>query len=136
MSPEDTTKGKVVKIAIAGLGRVGSLFLQKISENSKYGVEIVAAVDFSMDAPGRAVASDLGITLCSDTKEIVAMGDSIDLIFDLTGNADARGVIRGELARSGNQHTVLAPEVVAFLLWNMMSKGESFPDHHAGNEGY
>ncbi len=127
--------GKVIKVAIAGLGRVGCTFLEKLSSNS-YGVEIVAAVDTSPDAPGRTVAEDKGIKVCDETKNLVAMGEEIDLIFDLTGSAEARTIIRGELARSGNQHTVLAPEVVAFLMWNMMGDGESFPDHHSGNDGY
>lgn len=134
MSASENTK--IVKVAVAGLGRVGTTFLEKLSESVHYGIDIVAAVDFSADAPGREVALKKGITLCDDTKEVIAMGDSVDLIFDLTGSQEARSVIRRELARSGNQHTILAPEIVAYLMWNMMSEGESFPDHHSGNEGY
>lgn len=135
MSSASGTNNKIIKVAIAGLGRVGSTFLEKLTANS-YGVEIVATVDTAPDAPGRAVAEGKGIKVCDETKDIVAMGDEVDLIFDLTGSTEARTVIRGELARSGNQHTVLAPEVVAYLMWNMMGDGESFPDHHSGNEGY
>ena len=136
MSTDRSESAKIVKVAIAGLGRVGATFLERLTQNTEFGIEIVATADTSTDAPGRAFASKNGIPVFDETKNIVAMGDGVDLIFDLTGSSSARSTLRRELARSGNQHTVLAPEVVAFLMWNMMSKGESFPDHHAGNEGY
>ncbi len=63
------------------------------------------------------------------------MGESIDIMFDLTGNPDARRALRSELARSGNQHTVIAPEVVAFLIWDLMGETAAFPGEHP-SKGY
>jgi len=131
-----STDKKTVNVAIAGMGRVGCTFLEKISSKGESGVKVIAVADLSKDAPGIKVASNLGIKVFEDTKSIVAMGDDVDLIFDLTGSSEARSTIRSELARSGNQHTVLAPEIVAFLMWNMMGEGEAFPDHHGDNKGY
>lgn len=126
---------KEVKVAIVGLGQVGSMFLSKLSEREGKGVKIVAAAEISSDSPGVGAAKELGITVHSDSKEIVAMGESIDIIFDLTGNTDAKRSLRSELARSGNQHTVLAPEVVAFLMWDLMGEEGALPGAHSA-KGY
>ncbi len=127
--------GKEVRVAIIGLGDVGSTFLAKLAEKGSQGVKIVAAAEVNQSAPGIATAKDNGIEVLSDSKEVVAMGESVDIIFDLTGSADAKRALRSELARSGNQHTVLAPEVVAFLMWDLMGGGAELSTKHE-SKGY
>jgi len=124
-----------VRIAIVGLGRVGSVFLSRLSEKESAGLKIVACAEKRDDAPGVEVAKNKGIPVYKDTKEIVAMGEDVDVIFDLTGNAEARKNLRGELARSGNQHTVIAPEVIAYLIWDLMGETEELPQAHQ-RKGY
>lgn len=121
---------KKVNVAIVGLGRVGSTFLAKLAEREGQGVSIVAAAERDAKSAGVGIAKGKGIKVFGDTKDIVTMGDEVDIIFDLTGNPDARKNLRGELARSGNQHTVIAPEVVAFLIWDLMGAKEDFPGDH------
>ncbi|MFZ3071713.1 MAG: Gfo/Idh/MocA family oxidoreductase [Thermodesulfobacteriota bacterium] len=121
---------KKVSVAIVGLGRVGSMFLTKLAEREGDGVSIVAAAEKDAKSAGVGVAKSKGIKVFSDTKDVVSMGEDVDIIFDLTGNPEARKNLRGELARSGNQHTVIAPEVVAFLLWDIMGGKEDFPGDH------
>lgn len=121
---------KEVRVAIVGLGKVGSTFLSKLAERGKQGVKIVGASEKDSKAPGVAVAKSKGVSVYADSKEIVAMGESVDIIFDLTGNPDARRQLRSELARSGNQHTVIAPEVIAFLMWDFMDGGSELPVTH------
>ena len=121
---------KKVNIAIVGLGRVGATFLSKLAEREGQGVSIVAAAEKDAKSAGVGVAKAKGVKVFSDTKDVVSMGEDVDIIFDLTGNPDARKNLRGELARSGNQHTVIAPEVVAFLLWDIMGAKEDFPGDH------
>ena len=48
---------------------------------------------------------------------LVCLGDSVDIIFDLTGDAKIRQGLRQRLKDEGNQHTVIAPEVIAKLMW-------------------
>ncbi|MCK5236716.1 MAG: hypothetical protein KAR06_07000 [Deltaproteobacteria bacterium] len=126
---------KEVSVAIVGLGQVGSTFLDKLATKEGSGVNIVAAAELNSSAPGVESAKSKGIEVHEGTKELVAMGDSVDIIFDLTGNPEAKRNLRSELARSGNQHTVIAPEVVAFLIWDLMGESKEFPGGHT-SKGY
>lgn len=122
---------KEVKIAIVGLGRVGSLFLQKLTEQNSSGVKLIAVVEARADAPGVKIAEEKRIKIYSEIQDIVRLGDTVDVIFDLTGSVEARRILRSGLAASNNRHTVVAPEVVAFLIWGLIASGEAFPESHA-----
>ncbi|MDH4227678.1 MAG: Gfo/Idh/MocA family oxidoreductase [Deltaproteobacteria bacterium] len=125
---------KDILVAIVGLGRVGSKFLA--SFGAKVGsIKIVAAAERDRSAPGVEVASKLGVKVVKDTKELAMLGEKIDIIFDLSGCADTRKVLRSELARSGNQHTAIATETMAFLIWELMGEKEKLPDAH-NKKGY
>lgn len=122
---------KEVKIAIVGLGRVGSLFLQKLTEQNSSGVKLIAVVEARADAPGVKIAEEKKIKIYKEVQDIVRLGDAVDVVFDLTGSAEARRALRSGLAGSNNRHTVVAPEVVAFLIWGLIASGEAFPESHA-----
>lgn len=122
---------KEVKIAIVGLGRVGSLFLRKMTEQKISGVKLIAVVEARADAPGVKIAEDKKIKIYKEVQDIVRLGDAVDVIFDLTGSAEVRRALRSGLAGSNNRHTVVAPEVVAFLIWGLIASGEAFPESHA-----
>lgn len=122
---------KEVRIAIAGLGRVGSKFLQKLTDRIGSGVKIIGVVEANPEAPGVKIAEDREITVYRDVQDIVKLGDAVDVIFDLTGSIEVRKALRSGLAESNNRHTVVAPEVVAFLIWDIMAAGEAFPTSHA-----
>lgn len=122
---------KEVRIAIAGLGRVGSLFLQKMTEQRSRGVKLIGVVEARPDAPGVEIAEARGIKVYKDIKDIVRLGDAVDIIFDLTGSMEVRKTLRSGLAESNNRHTVVAPEVIAFLIWDLIASGEVFPESHA-----
>src|SRR3990172_4946863 len=124
---------KDVKIAIAGLGRVGSKFLQKLTDRRSSGVKIIGVAEANPDAPGVKFAETNEIKVYRDIQDIVKLGDAVDVIFDLTGSIEVRKALRSGLAESNNRHTVVAPEVIAFLIWDIMAAGEAFPtDRVAG----
>jgi aspartate-semialdehyde dehydrogenase len=118
---------KELRAAIVGLGRVGSTFLSKLTEKQGQGIKVVVAAETKQDSPGIQTAKENGIRVVSDGKEIIEMGDAIDIIFDLTGNRHAKMELRVKLAKSGNMSTVIAPEVLAFFIWNLIAEGEQFP---------
>ncbi|MBI5560701.1 MAG: hypothetical protein HY883_05445 [Deltaproteobacteria bacterium] len=126
---------KDVRVAIVGLGRVGSTFLGKFAAKEGNGIKIIAASERNANAPGVEPAKKRGIPVHQSSKEIVAMSEAVDIIFDFTGNPDTRRTLRSELARSGNQHTVIAPEMFAILMWNMMGEEGEFPGDHK-QKGY
>jgi homoserine dehydrogenase len=122
---------KEVRIAIIGLGRVGSTFLQKLTQQRSIGVKIVGAVEARQDAPGVKVAEERNIRVYRDIQDVVRLGDAVDVIFDLTGSNEVRRALRSGMAETNNRHTVVAPEVVAFLIWELIAAGEAFPETHA-----
>lgn len=121
---------KEVKVAIAGLGRVGSRFLQILTSRAGSSVKIIAAVEANPDAAGVKIAEERNIAVYREPSELVKLGDDIDVIFDLTGSPEFRKALRSGLAEFRNRHTVVAPEVMAFLIWDLIASGESFPDNH------
>ena len=120
-------------IAIVGLGRVGSVFLEKLLAQSGKGVAIVAVAEKG-DTAGAALAKTHGIENLN-IDQLVAKGDDIDILFDLTGSAAVRQELRERLMGSGNRHTVIATESVALLIWALVTDGENMPDVH-GKTGY
>lgn len=127
---------KVVRVALLGLGEVGEIFaenfLEKIQEEH-VNVEIVAVAHRNLESPVALGFSQSGVPVFKDALEVVSMGARVDIIFDLTGEPDLRANLRVALQAANNRHTVIAPEVVAHLLWNFFGEGE-LPS--SGQTGY
>jgi predicted dinucleotide-utilizing enzyme len=116
-------------IAIVGLGRVGSVFLHKLLKQAKKGIAIVAVAEQGETA-GAALAKLNNIENFS-IDQIVAKGESIDILFDLTGLSAVRKELREKYMASENRHTVIATETIASFIWALITEGESLPDVHA-----
>ena len=112
-------------IAIVGLGGVGTAFLAELLGQSNNGVEIIAVVERA-DTPGRALAKAKGIRNVS-IDELVAMGDGLDILFDLTHDAAVRTELREKLRVSGNRHTIVATENIARMILMLISSGVDLP---------
>lgn len=105
-------------IAIIGLGRIGSSFLGAMLQK-KDGINLVC-VSERMDTPGKAQATAAGIKIAT-LAEIVALGDAVDVVFDLTGIPDVRKELREALQAANNKHTVIASETIVRLIWSLIS---------------
>ena len=112
-------------IAIVGLGSVGSAFLAELLGQPNNGVEIIAVVERA-DTPGRALAKANGIKDVS-IDELVAMGDGLDILFDLTHETSVRKELREKLRISGNLHTIVATENIARMILALISSGVDLP---------
>jgi glyceraldehyde-3-phosphate dehydrogenase/erythrose-4-phosphate dehydrogenase len=115
-------------VAIVGLGRVGSVFLEKLLAHTNRQIAIVAVAEKGATT-GVALAKSQGIVNLS-IDQLVARSNSIDIIFDLTGLTDVRHELREKLLASGNRNTVIATESIASLIWALISDGESLPNVH------
>lgn len=128
--------GQGVKVALLGLGEVGERFaehfLEKIQEE-RANVEIVAVANRDLESPVALGFIHSKVPVFKDAMEVVTLGAKVDIIFDLTGDPEVRRKLRTALQASHNQHTVIAPEVVARLLWNFFGEGE-LP--HSSRTGY
>jgi predicted dinucleotide-utilizing enzyme len=109
-------------IAIVGLGRIGSAFMSEMLGRSVGGINIVCVSEVA-DTPGKAEAIKAGLKVAM-LHEIVAMGDQIDIIFDLTGIQNVRNELRSKLLESNNHHTIIASETIARLIWSLISQKE------------
>lgn len=119
-----------IKVGIVGLGRVGAVFFNKLLEKEGRGVRIVAVADHHEDFPAVREAGRRGIPVYKDGMELIALGEAIDILFDLTGSAGFRQKLREAMAAAGNRHTVIAPETVALLIWALVANGQNLPNVH------
>jgi predicted dinucleotide-utilizing enzyme len=105
-------------IAIIGLGRVGSAFLGAMLQK-KQNINLVCVAERA-DTPAKAQAVASGVKIAT-LDEIVAMGDKIDIIFELTGMRAIRQELREKLLAQNNAHTVIASETIARLIGSLIS---------------
>ena len=112
---------KEIHVAIVGLGRVGGTFLEKLLASESKGIVIVGAAESNIDSPGTKLAMDKGIAIYENVERLVEMGDKIDIIFELTGDMKAKKSLREAMVRTSNSHTVIAPEIMAFLIWDLIA---------------
>ncbi|BCB26644.1 hypothetical protein SKTS_15300 [Sulfurimicrobium lacus] len=121
------------KVAIVGLGRVGSAFLDELLCLTGKGVKVAYAVEKN-DTPGKKAAEAAGVKILS-IDELIALGEDVDIVFDLTGIEEVRKKLREKLFASNNRHTVIAPESIAHFLWSIMSDA-SLPVIEGRKTGY
>ncbi|KRI01554.1 homoserine dehydrogenase [Curvibacter sp. PAE-UM] len=121
------------RIAIIGLGRIGSAFLSQMLQKRSQGIELVCAAE-AADTPGRQLAVKSGIAIKS-LDDIVALGNRIDVIFDLTGIPEVRRELRDKLVAAKNAHTVIASETIVRVIWALISQ-DALPVIQGRKTGY
>jgi len=112
-------------IAIVGLGKMGSAFLEELLGQSNEGVEIVAVVE-NNNTSGLALAKARGIDNLS-IDELVRLGEDLDILFDLTDVPTVRQELRDKLRATGNRHTIIATENIAHMVWTLIARGTDIP---------
>ena len=120
-------------IAIVGLGRVGSVFLAELLRQESKNIAVIAVAE-SGDTSGKKLAQSHGIPVL-DIDALIAKGDGIDILFDLTGIPAVRKELREKLMADDNRHTVIATEAMARLIWSLISSETDLPVVH-GKSGY
>lgn len=115
------------KLAIVGLGRVGSGFLQTLLQSGRGGFEIVAVAELH-PTPGLEAAKAAGIPALS-LADLIARSPEVDIVFDLSGQAEVRQALRHGLADLGNGRTVIASESIAQLISTLLTDGDLPPVH-------
>ena len=115
-------------IAIVGLGKMGSAFLAELLGQPNEAVEIIAVVEKSATA-GLALAKSRGIKNVS-IDQLIAMGNDLDILFDLTGEDAVRQELREKLRAAENHHTIVATENIARMVWALIASGAELPSTH------
>lgn len=109
-----------IKVALLGLGEVGQDFAENFLEIIQEGgkpIEIVAVAHDDLDSPVALGFQQSGVDVYKNAVDVLEIGEAVDIIFDLTGDSDTRQALRKGMQTSNNKHTVIAPEVMAKLLW-------------------
>lgn len=112
--------GYKIKVALLGLGEVGQEFAENFLEIIQEGgkdVEIVAVAHHDKESAVALGFQQSGVKFFENAVDIVKMGEEVDIIFDLTGSDETRQALRKGMMDSDNRHTVIAPEMMARLLW-------------------
>lgn len=128
-----------IRVALLGLGEVGEVFAERLLakiQESKLPIEIVAVADRNTDSPVALGFKHSGVPVFRHAFDIIKLGDQVDVIFDLTGDPTVRRALRTQMLESKNQHTVIAPEVIAKLLYMFFFEETQFPAKHNGRGGY
>ena len=101
-----------VRVGIIGGGETGVSLLMNFMKY-KF-IEIVGLADIDENAEGIKVATDFGIMTCQDFNEIVDLGKTVDILVDTVGKKVVRHAIRDKMMETGNQHTIVMPELVVY----------------------
>lgn len=120
-------------IAIIGLNAVGTEFFKAMINLKDKGVNVVS-VSESIFTEGTQIAQEIGVQNLP-LEDLVIQGENIDVIFDLSSDREIRKELRKTLFSSNNQHTVIAPESVARLMYTMIDE-EPLPGGDKTTMGY
>ena len=114
---------KNINVALVGLGRIGQQFAMSLASHIKEGDKPISIIAVAEQDPNSEVAKrfgDEGVSVFTDASEIAALGDHLDIIFDLTGVPAVRQALREKLQEMDNRNTVIVPEVFARVLWSFL----------------
>lgn len=112
--------GYKIKVALLGLGEVGQEFAENFLEIIQEGgknVEIVAVAHHDKESAVALGFQQSSVKFFENAVDVVKLGEEVDIIFDLTGSSETRQALRKGMMDSDNRHTVIAPEMMARLLW-------------------
>lgn len=124
-----------IKVALLGLGEIGQEFAENFLEIIQEGgkpVEIVAVAHEDLESPVALGFQQSGVQVYKNAVDVLDMGDGVDIVFDLTGNVETRQALRKGMMDSNNSHTVIAPEIMAQLLWMFFDGDVQLPQSKGG----
>lgn len=110
----------IVKVGVIGAGRTGLPLLKELF-NHKY-IKVVGVADLKDDAPGIELAKKKKVFTTKDYMELVAKGEQIDIIIDVTGDQNVTTNIKMFFIKNRNNNTIIIPELIARLMVSMSSK--------------
>lgn len=128
---------KQINVMMIGLGRIGGKFFQKFIALDPSRVNIVAVSELNEANPLLAIAKERGIVNYLNFEEAVReYGDRIDIIMDTSNRPEIKLTLRRLLQETNNQHTVIVPMVVDYLMWYLLPDVEEIPQSHHASIGY
>lgn len=128
---------KQITIFMIGLGRIGGKFYQQFTQLDESRVKIIAVSEPNMSNPLLDDAAQRSIPNIPNYEEAIRQyGDKIDIIMDTSNRPELKLAVRRLLQETNNQHTVLVPMVVDYLMWYLLPDAEAIPQSHHESIGY
>ncbi|WP_448203249.1 oxidoreductase [Azospirillum sp. sgz302134] len=107
------------RIAVIGAGETGTPLLEKLLDAPF--VEMLGVADLDADAPGMRLARARGVTTTTDFMDLARLGETLDVLIDVTGVPKVREALRQHMQDSGNHHTLIVHELVVQLMLSLLS---------------
>lgn len=106
-------------IAIAGLGRVGGLFLEEVL-SCDHGFNVVCVLE-TRDTPGRQLAEKHGLEV-AELGDLIKIGVGVDVVFDMTGCPTFRRDLEKGFRDTCNSYTAIAASNITRMVWSFISE--------------
>lgn len=106
-----------IRIVLIGAGETGTPLLRQLLAATF--VQMVGVADLNDDMPGMRLARENGIATTNDFMTLASLGNSVDIIIDVTGVVKVREQLRHHMQESGNHHTIIMHELIAVLLMSL-----------------
>lgn len=119
-----------IRIAIVGLGEAGEIFSEHLLEKiqlERKPVRIVALADPDLDGPVALGFVHSQVPVYTNYLDLIKHCDEVDIIFNLSGDAMVSQRLRIELLAKKNNHTMIASEEMARLLWFFFGENRDLP---------
>ena len=107
------------RIAVIGAGETGTPLLEKLMDAPF--VNLLGVADLDADAPGMRLARSRGVTTTTDFMDLARLGETVDVLIDVTGVAAVREALRQYMQDSGNHHTLIVHEMVVQLMLSLLT---------------
>ncbi|MDY0339748.1 MAG: hypothetical protein RBS17_00850 [Coriobacteriia bacterium] len=126
--------GEIVRVAVVGGGRTGMPLLEALFELPF--VVIAGVADTDPHSPGARFAQDRGIFYTEYASVLGAKSGEIDLIIEVSGDADVKPALKDAFRAQGNTETIIVHDLVARLIMTLASGSETLaPSFHPGDRG-
>lgn len=126
-----------ITVLMIGLGRIGGKFYEQFVELDDSRVKILAVSEPNENNPLLVDCAKRGIVNYPDYEAaIVEFGSKIDIIMDTSNRVELKLAVRKLLQETGNQHTVLVPMVVDYLMWYLLPGSQAIAQSHHEDIGY
>ncbi|MHB8049889.1 MAG: hypothetical protein ACYDHQ_01555 [Coriobacteriia bacterium] len=126
--------GETVRVAVVGGGRTGTPLLEALS-GLPY-ITISGVADSDPNSPGARFAQERGIFYTEYASVLGAKADEIDLIIEVSGDADVKPALKDAFRAQGNTGTIIVHDLVARLIMTLASESDTLaPSFHPEDRG-
>lgn len=126
-----------ITVLMIGLGRIGGKFYKQFTSMDESRVKIIAVSEPNLTNPLLEDAEQRNIANYPNYEEAIReYGSKIDIVMDTSNRPELKLAVRKLLQETNNQHTVLVPMVVDYLMWYLLQDAEAIPQSHHSDIGY